>query len=74
MIPKDKLICFCNNATVQDIIDTVKENNITHLDALREIESAPLGDKCESCLENGYENDGYSLACVLSLVQTGQLK
>jgi bacterioferritin-associated ferredoxin len=74
VIPKDKLICFCNNATVGDIIDVVKENGITHFDQLVEIESAPLGDKCESCHENGYENDGYSLACVLGLIQTGQLK
>ena len=49
----------------------IKKEQITTMEEL--IEKAGVGDKCESCIEDGYENDGYSLAMVLSLVRQGRL-
>jgi hypothetical protein len=58
---------------MQKIAECIKKNDITTLEALLENQECPVGDKCESCHEEGYENDGYSLAMVLSLVKQGRL-
>jgi hypothetical protein len=58
---------------MQEIAECIKKNDITTLEALLENQECPVGDKCESCHEEGYENDGYSLAMVLSLVKQGRL-
>ncbi len=68
---QDRMICVCNSMSIKDIADCIKEQGIEKMDAL--IEQCGVGDKCESCIEEGYENDGYSLAMVLSLVKQGRL-
>ncbi len=73
MIDPDKLICYCNDLTVKDIATFIKENDIKNLDELIEQTDFPVGDKCETCHENGYLNDGYSLAMVLGQVKQGRL-
>jgi len=52
-----------------DIAEGIKENNIQNMQELLDCKICDVGDKCESCIEDGYENDGYSLAMVLSLVK-----
>ncbi len=71
MIDLDRMICVCNGITIGELAAMIKEKGITTMDAL--IEKAGVGNKCESCIEEGYENDGYSLAMVLSLVRQGRL-
>jgi NAD(P)H-nitrite reductase large subunit len=73
MIEHDRLICYCNDKTVADIVDLIKANQIQTLDDLINQVDVSVGDKCEACLDEGYENDGYSLAMVLSLVKQGRL-
>ncbi|RUM46358.1 MAG: hypothetical protein DSY46_00075 [Hydrogenimonas sp.] len=73
MIDHDRLICYCNDKTVADIVDLIKANQIQTLDDLINQVDVSVGDKCEACLDEGYENDGYSLAMVLSLVKQGRL-
>jgi len=73
MIDHDRLICYCNDKTVADIVDLIKTNQIQTLDDLINQVDVSVGDKCEACLDEGYENDGYSLAMVLSLVKQGRL-
>jgi len=73
MIDHDRLICYCNDKTVADIVDLIKANQIQTLDDLVNQVDVSVGDKCEACLDEGYENDGYSLAMVLSLVKQGRL-
>jgi len=73
MIDRDRLICYCNDKTVADIVDLIKANQIQTLDDLVNQVDVSVGDKCEACLDEGYENDGYSLAMVLSLVKQGRL-
>ncbi|WP_345975549.1 (2Fe-2S)-binding protein [Sulfurimonas sp. HSL3-7] len=73
MFDKNREICVCNSLSMQEIAECIKKNDITTLEALLENQECPVGDKCESCHEEGYENDGYSLAMVLSLVKQGRL-
>ena len=73
MYDKNREICVCNSLSMQEIAECIKKNDITTLEALLENQECPVGDKCESCHEEGYENDGYSLAMVLSLVKQGRL-
>jgi len=69
MIKKEREVCVCNDVTAGEVITLIKENNIHSLKKLLEQNICPLGDKCESCHEDGYDNDGFSLAMILSLVQ-----
>ena len=71
MIDQERMICICNSMSMRDIAELIKEEGIDTMDEL--IEKAGVGDKCESCIEEGYENDGYSLAMVLSLVRQGRI-
>lgn len=66
-------ICLCNSVTLQEIVECIKANELTTLEALTGNPECPVGDKCESCREEGYENDGFSLAMVLSLIRQGRL-
>ena len=73
MLDENRLICYCNDLTIKDIVKIIKENNIGDFDELVEQTDHPMGDKCEACHDNGYENDGYSLAMVLGQVKQGRL-
>ena len=69
MFDLDKEICVCNSLSMKEIRDCIKEHDIQSLDQLLEQDHLPMGDKCESCIEEGYDNDGFSLAMVLSLTK-----
>ena len=69
----DTEVCVCNNLTAEDIAECIKENGFTTLQELLEQDVCPMGDKCESCKDEGYENDGINLPLVLSLVKRGEL-
>ena len=73
MFDKNREVCVCNSLSMQEIAECIKKNDIKTLEELLENQECPVGDKCESCHEEGYENDGYSLAMVLSLVKQGRL-
>lgn len=73
MIDTERMICICNDLTIKDIAACIKDNDFESLEVMLESRECPMGDKCESCIEEGYENDGYSLAMVLSLVKQGRL-
>lgn len=69
MIKTTREVCVCNGVTAQEIIKLIKENNIHTLKELLEQNISPVGNKCESCQEEGYDNDGFSLSMLLSLVE-----
>ena len=73
MFDKEREICVCNSRSMLEIAASIKENDIKNMQELLDCESCDVGDKCESCVEDGYENDGYSLAMVLSLVKQKRL-
>jgi len=69
MIDPDTEICVCNNLTAKDIADCIKENNLKSLEEILANDICPIGDKCESCHDEGFNNDGYNIPMILSMVQ-----
>ncbi len=66
-------ICVCNNLTAKEIAECIKKNDYTTLQQLLEQQECPMGDKCEACKDEGYENDGINLPLILSLVKLGKI-
>lgn len=65
-IDPKRLICYCNDLTVEKIAQVIKDQKIETLDKLLAQQICPMGDKCEACRDEGYENDGFNLPMVLS--------
>ncbi|QSZ42004.1 hypothetical protein GJV85_07745 [Sulfurimonas aquatica] len=66
-------ICACNSLTIEDIATCIKENNFTTMEELLENQICPMGDKCESCRDEGINNDGLNIPMVLAMVKRGVL-
>jgi len=73
MIDQDRMICICNSLDMREIAECIKSNDFKTVSEMVANKDCPMGDKCENCIEDGYENDGFSLAMVLSLVNQGRL-
>ena len=73
LFKKEKILCSCNNINIGDAIDFIKENDIKTVEQWMESDIQQVGDKCEACHENGTENDGVTLAVILSQVKQGKL-
>jgi len=73
LFKKEKILCSCNNITIGDAIEFIKENDIKTVEQWMESDIQQVGDKCEACHENGTENDGVTLAVILSQVKQGKL-
>ena len=73
LFAKDKILCSCNNITVGEAVDFLKEHKIKSVDEWMNSDIQPIGDKCEACHEDGTENDGLTLAVILSQVKQGRL-
>ena len=69
MIDLDTEICVCNSLTVKEIAECIKKNDLKTLEEMLESQECPMGDKCESCKDEGYNNDGLNLPMVLSMVK-----
>lgn len=69
MIEKDTIICFCNDINAQEVADFIKKNNIKTLDELLSQEIIEIGNKCEACREDGYEDSEHTLKNILSLIK-----
>lgn len=69
MLDSDTEICVCNGLTVEDIAECIKENNLNTLEEILANDICPMGDKCESCIDEGFNNDGLNIPLVLSMVQ-----
>lgn len=73
LFKKEKSLCACNNISIGKALDFIKTNNIQSVQEWLDSDELPVGDKCEACLENGTDNDGVTLAAVLSQVRQGKL-
>jgi len=73
MIDLDTEICVCNSLTVKDIADCIKKNNFNTLEELLVNDICPMGDKCESCHDEGFNNDGLNIPMVLAMVQNKKI-
>ena len=73
LFKKDKVLCSCNHITVGEAVEFIKENDIKTVEQWIDMDGSHVGDKCEACIEDGTENDGVTLAAVLSQVKQGRL-
>jgi len=73
LFEKDKNLCSCNHVSIGDAVEFIKEHNIKTVEEWMESDIQHVGDKCEACHENGTENDGVTLAVILSQVKQGKL-
>jgi len=73
MLNNDTEVCVCNSLTAGDIAQCIKKNNFKSLDELFDSQDCPLGDKCESCKEDGFNNDGINVPLVFSMVKSEKL-
>lgn len=62
-------ICVCNNLTIEDIAKCIKENNLSTLEEILKNEECSIGNKCEACIDEGFNNDGLNIPMVLSMVK-----
>lgn len=73
MVDKNTKICVCNNLNAGEIAKCIRENNFSTLKELLENNICPMGNKCESCTDEGYNNDGVNIPLVLAMVKRGEL-
>ena len=73
MIDKDTEICICNSISAGEIAECIRANNLNTLEEILENSECSVGDKCESCIDEGFNNDGLNIPLVLSLVKKNQL-
>jgi NAD(P)H-nitrite reductase large subunit len=71
MINKDTEVCVCNDLSAGDIAQCIRDNNLNTLEEILENSACPMGDKCESCIDEGFHNDGVNIPMVLSMVKKG---
>ena len=73
LFEKDKILCSCNYVTIGEAVEFLKTNDIQSVEDWMESDILPVGDKCEACIEDGTQNDGVTLAVILSQVKQGKL-
>ncbi|MDD2789177.1 MAG: (2Fe-2S)-binding protein [Sulfurimonas sp.] len=73
MIDKNTEVCVCNHLSAGDIAACIKENSLFDLESLLANDQCPIGNKCKSCRDEGYNNDGINIPLVLSMVKKGLL-
>lgn len=73
MLDTNTLICICNDLSISDIAECIKKNNFTSLEEILQNSICPMGDKCESCQDEGYNNDGLNIPMVLSMVKNKKI-
>jgi len=73
LFEKDKVLCSCNHVTVGEAVEFLKENDIKSVQEWMDSDILSVGDKCEACHEDGTDNDGLTLAVILSQVKQGKL-
>ena len=73
MVKLDTEICVCNSVDVATLAECIKKNNFTSLDEVLEYTDCPIGDKCESCQDEGFNNDGFNIPMVLAMVKRNTL-
>ncbi len=69
----DTMICYCHNRTLGEIAHYIKTNQITRWEEIVDDLAFACGNSCENCHTEGYNNDGFSLAMAVGMVQRGYI-
>ncbi len=73
MVDQNTEICVCNSKKAGQIAKCIKKHNLTTLEEVLENEECNVGNKCESCIDEGYNNDGLNIPLVLAMVKSSKL-
>lgn len=67
------MICYCRDVTLEKLAAYIKDEQIgTYLQIVND-DNFSCGDGCQACHEEGYHNDGMSLAMAVGMVKRGYL-
>jgi len=69
MVEAKTEICVCNNLTAEDIAKCIKEKKLSTLEEILQDDDLSIGNKCKSCIDEGFHNDGINIPLVLSMVK-----
>ena len=69
MVKLDTEICVCNSISVGELAECIQKNKLSTLEEILANDICPIGDKCESCTDEGFNNDGLNIPMVLAMVQ-----
>jgi bacterioferritin-associated ferredoxin len=69
MVNPQTEICICNDLTLEDIAKYIREYNLSTLEEILDNKECSIGNKCESCLDEGFNNDGLNIPMVLTMVK-----
>lgn len=73
LIDKNTTLCVCNDITILELAECIKENKLTSLEEVLQNSTCQVGDKCESCIDEGFNNDGVNIPMVLSMVKNKKI-
>ena len=69
----DTEVCVCNSKTAKDIAECIKKNNYKSVEELYDDLDCDIANKCESCKDEGFHNDGINIPLVFALTKQGKL-
>lgn len=70
MVDLESEVCVCNSVTFKELIEYIQKSGIDTMQELLENDECPVGNKCESCRDAGFNNDGLNLPLALSLAKS----
>lgn len=73
MVKSDTLLCICNNVTAGELAECIKQNGFTTLQEILDSECCNVGNKCELCQDEGFDNDGVNIPLILQMVKEKRL-
>ncbi|MFT7824205.1 MAG: hypothetical protein ABXS92_05530 [Sulfurimonas sp.] len=73
MPDESTMICYCHDVTLGELAKYIKENSIDTVADVLEDTDFVCGDTCENCWEEGYNNDGLSIAMAIRMVKRGYI-
>lgn len=73
MPDESTLICHCHDVTLGQLAKHIRENSINTIEEILEDTCLVCGDICENCREEGYHNDGLSIAMAIGMVKRGYI-
>ncbi|MBD3790996.1 MAG: (2Fe-2S)-binding protein [Campylobacterales bacterium] len=73
MPDESTMICYCHDVTLGQLARYIKEHKISTIADILANTDFVCGDTCENCREEGYNNDGISIAMAIGMVKRGYI-
>lgn len=73
MIDLERIMCVCNDVSAGEIAAYLKNSGIKDLDTLVAQDEFAVGNACECCRIEGFDDDGFSLQMLIEAVNRGDV-